>query len=45
MNTESQKRTFKFLKGITSSTSNHQPDQTFVNCVIRSQATEKLSAY
>ena len=39
INTENQERTFKFLKGITSSTSNHHPDQILLNCLIRTQAT------
>ena len=42
INAGNQERTFKFLKGITSGTSNHHPDQILLNCVIRSQATEKL---
>ena len=45
MNAENQERTFKFLEGITSDTSNHHPDQILLNCVIRSQATGKLNAY
>ena len=44
INAENQEITFKFLKGITSGTSNHHPDQILLNCVIRSQATEKLNA-
>ena len=44
-NTENQERTLKFLKDITSSTSNHHPEQKFLNCVIISQATDKLNAY
>ena len=45
MNAENQERTFKFLEGITSDTSNHHPDQILLNCVIRSQATGELNAY
>ena len=41
---ENQEITFKFLKGVTSGTSNHHPDQILLNCVIRSQATKKLNA-
>ena len=44
MNAENQETTFKFLKGITSGTSNHHPHQILLNCVIRIQATEKLNA-
>ena len=44
MNAENQKRTFTFLKGITSGTSNHHTGEILLNCVIRSQATEKLNA-
>ena len=35
INAENQERTFKFLKGILSGTSNHDPDQILLNCVIR----------
>ena len=41
---ENQEITFKFLKGVTSGTSNHHPDQILLNCVIRSEATENLNA-
>ena len=44
MNAENQERSFKVLKGITSGTSNYHPNQIFLNCVIRSQATEKINA-
>ena len=44
MNAKNQERTLRFLKDITSGTSNHHPDQILLNCVIRSQATEKLNA-
>ena len=36
MNAEKQERTFMFLKGITSGTSNHHLDQILLNCIIRS---------
>ena len=41
---KNQERTFKFLKGITNGTSNHHPDQALLNCVFRSQETEKTEA-
>ena len=44
MNAKNQERTLRFLKDITSGTSNHHPDQILLNCVIRSQATKKLNA-
>ena len=45
MNAKNQERTLRFLKDITSGTSNHHPDQILLNCVIRSQVTEKQNTY